>query len=267
MEEQCYEIIKPVLASALPAMGINRHFPRAVAYGPRSHQGLDIPNLYTEQLSAHILTLLWFGPQTSDPTGYLINMNVEAFQLEAGLGGPIFQMPVDIMAYMTDSWFTQTWYQCHLLQIEILTTATVLERPWEGDKEIMKFFLQQGIVGMELASMNRCRMFIKATYLSDICMGDGKYMDTRFWDGKATCTTEYQWPRMEKPTTYEWNTWIKNLTIALSLGWRDSLEHSLGNWNNNQRTKDGLFLEMAGDHLWTSQNGKWHIHTKIPGQS
>jgi len=57
-EEQCYKIMKPAMTSALPAMGINRHFPRAVAHGPRSHQGLDIPNLFTEQLIAHISTLL-----------------------------------------------------------------------------------------------------------------------------------------------------------------------------------------------------------------
>jgi len=57
-EEQCYEIMKPALARALPAMGINRHFPRAVVHGPCGHQGLDIPNLFMEQLIAHISTLL-----------------------------------------------------------------------------------------------------------------------------------------------------------------------------------------------------------------
>jgi len=36
-EAQCHDILKPALASALPAMGINRHFPRAVTHGPQCH--------------------------------------------------------------------------------------------------------------------------------------------------------------------------------------------------------------------------------------
>jgi len=67
LEEQFYTILKPILASALPAMGINQHFPQAVAHGPRSHQGLEIPNLFTEQICAHITTLLQFGFQPMTP--------------------------------------------------------------------------------------------------------------------------------------------------------------------------------------------------------
>ena len=60
-EVQCQEIMKQALTSALPAMGINRHFPRVVAYGPCSHQGQPgHTNLFMEQLIAHIGTLLCF---------------------------------------------------------------------------------------------------------------------------------------------------------------------------------------------------------------
>jgi len=90
-EEQCQEILRPALTSTLPAMGINWHFPRAVIHGPKSHQGLGIPNLYMEQLCAHIVTLLRFGPQPNDPTSHLINANAKAFWLEAGLAGTLFQ--------------------------------------------------------------------------------------------------------------------------------------------------------------------------------
>jgi len=85
MEEQCHDILKPALASALPAMGINRHFPQAVTHGPKSHQGLDIPNLFMEQWCTHILMILHFGLQPNDLTGLLINANAEAFCLKASL--------------------------------------------------------------------------------------------------------------------------------------------------------------------------------------
>jgi len=94
-KEQCHEIIKWALASALPAMGINRHFLRVVAHGPSSHQGLDIPNLSTEQLIAHIVMLLHFGSQQNDPTGHLFHLNAE-FRIEARLSDQLFQMLLDI---------------------------------------------------------------------------------------------------------------------------------------------------------------------------
>ncbi len=39
-EDQCAEILKPLLATVLPAMGIMRNFPRAVIHGPYTKQGL-----------------------------------------------------------------------------------------------------------------------------------------------------------------------------------------------------------------------------------
>jgi len=67
-ESQCSAILQPALIKAFLSMGINHHFPRAVAHGPRSHHGLDIPNLFTKQLIVHVLTLLRFGWQKDDPT-------------------------------------------------------------------------------------------------------------------------------------------------------------------------------------------------------
>jgi len=53
------------------AMGINRHFSRAVAHGPYAQQGLNLLNLYMEQLVSHICTLLKFGAASMDTIGIL----------------------------------------------------------------------------------------------------------------------------------------------------------------------------------------------------
>jgi len=132
-------------------------------------------------------------------------------------------MLTKIIAYMTNLWFTQTWYQCQLLHIELSTMTHNFECPCKNDQELMRILIQHGIEGSDLASMNQCQMFLKVTYLSNICMDDGKYINMRYWEGKETCQTGYQWPRTEKLMTYEWNMWRKNLTNALSLGRCDSL--------------------------------------------
>jgi len=199
--------MKPALSKALPVMGINRHFPRAVAHGPKSHQGLVIPNLFTEQIIAHITTLLRYGPQGDDPTGQLLQANLEAFRVETGLSGQLFGQPEEVLPCLTSTWITHTWTQCRKLDIDIMMDGPDFELPRQNDRELMKIFLQYGTRGQELAMLNRCRMYIQAIYLSDICNGLGTAVDTQFWKSDHKCSTPYQWPQTEKPMNQEWQEW------------------------------------------------------------
>jgi len=58
MEQQCNKIMKPALNQVLLAMGVNRHFPQAVAHGLLGQQGLALPNLFIEQLCIHLLMMI-----------------------------------------------------------------------------------------------------------------------------------------------------------------------------------------------------------------
>jgi len=176
------------------------------------------------------MTLLRFGPQPNNPTGHLIQVNAEAFRLEAGLARAIFLMPIGIYKYMTMSWFTKTWYHCKLLQIEITMEVKDFVLPRQGDVELMQILLKHGLQGHKLACMKHCCMFLNANYLSDICMGDGTAINPQYWDSKTKCVSDYIWPRMEKPPAQDWNQWRKNLTVALALGWKETLQKPLGHW-------------------------------------
>jgi len=204
-KEQCYEIIKPALVAALPAMGINRNFPRAVAHGPCSHQGLDLPNLFTEQLIVHVMTILQFGLKQDDPTGHLLKTNAEAFRLEVGLCGQVFQMPTVLQDYMTPTWFMQTWINCRLLDINIMADITDYMRLRKRDREIMRILIKHRLTGNELAAMNRCQMYLHAIFLSDICTGDGTAIELHHWGGKHICESPFSWPKTEKPLIQDWN--------------------------------------------------------------
>jgi len=71
-EKECTAIVQPILVAGLPAMGIVRMMAQAVVHGPLCYHGLDIPNLYTEQLLACLQALLQYSPQAEDVTGSLI---------------------------------------------------------------------------------------------------------------------------------------------------------------------------------------------------
>ena len=45
-QKDCDEIMRPILHAALPAIGVNRNFPRALVHAPLKFQGLNIPDLW-----------------------------------------------------------------------------------------------------------------------------------------------------------------------------------------------------------------------------
>ncbi len=57
-EQQCAELMKPILSVGLPKIGCICSMPRAVVHGPIKMAGLNIPNLYTEQAITQIVMLL-----------------------------------------------------------------------------------------------------------------------------------------------------------------------------------------------------------------
>jgi len=111
-----------------------------------------------KQIIAHVTTLLRFGPQHDDPTVQLIQANLEAFHVESGLSSQLFGLPIKIKPYLTQSWITHTWEHCRNWDIDIMMDVKDFEQPWHNDKELMKMFLQHGVSGQDLASLNQCCM-------------------------------------------------------------------------------------------------------------
>jgi len=77
--KECQTIMSPILMAGLPVAGLTRTFPRAVVHRPWQWGGLNIPNLFTEQMTKHIHMLLKFGGELADMTGSLIQATDEAF--------------------------------------------------------------------------------------------------------------------------------------------------------------------------------------------
>jgi len=71
-EQQCSELMKPILSAGLPKIGCIRSMPRAVIHGPIEKAGLNIPNLYTEQAATQLIMLLRYGNFPSEQTGMLL---------------------------------------------------------------------------------------------------------------------------------------------------------------------------------------------------
>ena len=109
---QLDKIMTPVLSEALPRSGLTRKFPHSVLYGPIAYQGMGVTSLYDFQYCRHVQDIV---DQTwrDTPTGKLIQINLEAVKVEAGLFEPLFDNPIDITWFnTTNSWIIETYRYC-----------------------------------------------------------------------------------------------------------------------------------------------------------
>jgi len=205
--------------------------PISCVHGPLCYQGLDVPNLYTEQTTARLQALLQYGPQADDLMGSLIRYTAEAFQMEAGVTGLIFEAPIAIEPAITNSWIKECWLDMQHYDIHITEDIPDFTVPRAGDKELMRVFVTAGFCNEEIASLNRCRLFCHVIFISDICTGAGEKVDSRWLQGKESNTYEhYSWPRTGKPTAGEWSLWTRAIYKALNMDSYRNLPRPLGPW-------------------------------------
>jgi len=57
-ESECNQIMHFILNQGLSSVGVVQTFPCALAHGPLNYNGLNIPNLFMEQMTAHVETLV-----------------------------------------------------------------------------------------------------------------------------------------------------------------------------------------------------------------
>jgi len=196
---QCQAIMSPILSHGLPVAGVVQSFPRVLAHSPLTYGSLDLPNLPTEQMIAHILQVL-SSSTSDDTTVFLLCICGEHMQLEAGLIGELFQIPLLLCDLITDSWLKHMWQTLHHLDIILHLQFPDITIPCQGNIELMRLFLQHGFhTPTELSILNRCRMFLHAFWLSDICNGSGERIEAHVWTHMQPLNSPWTWPRQSPP--------------------------------------------------------------------
>jgi len=112
----------------------------------------------------------------------------EAFRLELGIVGQLFDVLAVLAPVTMDSWIKACWLDLVQNNIHIISDILEIEMPCWGDVELMRTFARAGYHSEELATINRCRMYVPAIFLSDICTGAGEQVDQRWLRGKVSQT-------------------------------------------------------------------------------
>jgi len=181
------------------------------------------------------------------------------------MGGPLFHLSTDLRVCTTDTWFSHCWFEC--IQHGIMINGNIHDFPVQRgrDQMIMEIFLRSGYRDSELASLNRCQMYMHVIYLSDICNSQGMAIKPHFWLGKRISDTHhYSWPKVIQPPPAEWNLWQLALSKGLHLGHRQKLAILLGKWLATADMNNKWFTDAAGLELYQRINDEWFSFTPVP---
>jgi len=213
----------------------------------------------------HIQMLLKFGLHQNDPTGALIRACGELLRLELGIRGQLFQISHYFYPCITITWLSQCWLFCVQRSIEIATDLPDFLPQRQNDRELMQIFWNADFRADELATLNRCRMFLHVIFLSDICNGAGSAIDNQYWTGeKPADYYHFQWPQVHKLMRRDWELWQRGLSQGLNLGQQGKLALPLGKWTSQMNSMNRWFTDISGDQLYHLQNDHWTTYSPIP---
>jgi hypothetical protein len=250
--EQCEKIMAPILQYGLPNMGVCRNFPRDMVFAPQQYFSLGLQHLYTSQEIYRLKDMIQHTFRTTC-TGQLYRSSLELLYVELGVSMDLHEISYQHMsALATNSLVKSSWYFLSTYDIKLAHDIKI-EGQRKGDKPIMEIFLYHNIHTSELRSINKCRLFLQAFFLSDIADGSGMYVTDDSWQGmcQGTVFKTESWPQQGNPTRADWDIWRKNIRKYI-LGRGMRLQQRLGSWNrfNNKwpwyySTKDGALYHLS----------------------
>ena len=260
------KIMAPVLAVALPLSGFTRKFPHAVLYGPVDYQGLGVTSLYDYQYCRHVQDIVdqnW----RKTIAGNLIQANMEAVKVEAGIYGPLFDNPIEVTWFnTTNSWIIETYKYCCSNRIIFSEPGPSISPQCERDRALMEIFQTVGFSRKELMQLNRCRLYYQITSISDVTDGTGTLLSLR-WVTRLppTHTSTCLWPTQVNPSRPDWEFWdavLKNtlcgdgLALKVPLGRWLCTSPQLTNWDHILTTSGVLYQKVNSGWIKYQADGR-----------
>ena len=265
-------IVTPLYRALLPELGLQKRFPRIWRYAPRMFQALSLHHPYIDQGQEQVIIFQQTALST-EINGGLQRATTEQAQLEIGTGQPLLQEDFSRWGQVLtpNLWIGALWRFCSDFNIVLEEERFQAPPPQrENDAYLMEYFAssfpfssKKSTRRAEWLSLNRCRLFLRVMFLSDITTGDGRSIRQDYLLYKASSprpeTSRWNcWP-LQKPTKHDWTRWTFALRqLSSNTGYLHSIHH-LGAWIRNPHqhrlwrhdpASNTLFLHLADQNLW-----------------
>ena len=261
---QCNYAISPAIQAALPVIGLQRNISKTILHSSHHDLGLAIPNLFYEQLAAHIDAIFrhWNSGTT---TGKLLRATVESIWVETG-NSFWYREPIAIWStVIRNNWMIETVKQAREANLLIEPPACPFQRQRDGDILIMDGVLKWTQNVDIIRIINNCRKFLQAIWLSDLVEQDGVTWRTGILEGvfPSDNWSNINWPKVGKITKRNWNKWGIAMRSIFSTS-QDStkISNNLGALRNTGHKQYWIRYNDQEEIAYTRENQGWRTWTR-----
>lgn len=120
-----------------------------------------------------------------------------------------------------------------------------------GRQKWLKVLSRNLFTREEMAAINRCRLYLKVFFMSDIVSDNGSHIIPEIYCGErfSQWTSRWKWPRQPRPPNSSWKLW----EIAITEVWAKSetlrLTTPLGDWLHKTHMKHTYKIDTANNIL------------------
>jgi len=153
------------------------------------------------------------------------------------------------------------WRSLKYHAVELYMKFEEIPLPREKDRLVMEIINERISSEAATRSLNRCRCYLSALFLSDITTADGKYLEQLAMTPSENGTkSRYKFPR-EVPTQADWKRWQRFWTDYTTTGKRLPVE--LGKWiNPTHRTWRWFYIKDTDDLQRLEKNKLYHYQRR-----
>ena len=244
-------------------IGYNRNLPTAVAYGPVSLGGIGLRDLFINQgaeKSLFVLRML----RIDRPVSKIIKIYLLWSQKVSGVSYNILEYPSIILPQLQEEkWITtfREFLSKSNLQIKIVN---LFEASYQrtNDKYLMDQALNMNLKITTIQKINRCRIYLKVTTISDITNANGSHITLGAYNcnENSIINNSGEWPVQMKPGPKHIRIW-KRFLNELCIGNNLKLEFKLYSWitskihiNQNHQT----FVNNNRTTAYIKIKESWH---------
>ena len=222
------------IQALLAAFGYNPGMPRAVVFGPTESGGLGLRHLFAEQGTIKTLVIIQQIRINRD-LGKMLQIQLRWAQRVAGISVPILEdSDTRLPQLQGEAWLgtLREYLALSELGIKVQGIACPVMRR-KGDKVLMDHACHSSRSDEEICNINRCRLYLRAESLSNLCNSEGTLIQQHAFDCKSTAriTTEEAWPRQPRPGKQHrkvWKSFLANFCLDGTL----HLRQTMGDWSS-----------------------------------
>ena len=259
--EEAEGLFKEQEQGLLNILGIVKNVKRELRRLQPTFGGFGLFNLPMEQLVGRI-NLMMQHYHTPSNLSRKLDVSLNYQQLQVGTNKNPLTLNYDKWGHLaTFSWTKMLWRSLKYHAVDLYMKFEEIPFPREKDILVMELIMERISSATAIQSLNRCRCYLSALFLSDITTADGKYLEQLAMIPCENGTkSRYKFPR-EAPTQADWKRWQRFWTEYTSIGNRLPVE--LGRWiNPTHRTWRWFYIKETDDLQRLDKNKLYHYQRR-----